>query len=193
MLNLIKSISPVARSVFYFKGFSFPETKNLLDWMLKFLNVHFSSLHLLSFQPNLPFLKLKYFQGGILCHHIDGIENMDWSPNTWVHILDFPHLLTVTPWSDYLRFVPWILPCEVVNDSIYCVRFFGGSWEIIRVVVLEQRLPCSEHSTNTSLLIMAGIILVFLSSQKGVLKEAVIIELLIVHTFPEAPEGQMSV
>lgn len=62
------------------KAFTFPLC--LSDWMLKFFNIYFSSLHLLNFQPNyltwiFPFLKWKIFlrRHGtfLMCHHTEGI------------------------------------------------------------------------------------------------------------------------
>lgn len=61
----------------------------------------------------------------------------------------------------------WFLPREVGDQSVCCVRCFGGSDALIQVVALEQRLPYgSDHE-------LPATILTFPPCETGVLNVAV--------------------
>lgn len=84
-----------------------------------------------------------------------------------VHLLDFPRSPTPNLGLMSAACGGWFLPREVGDQSVCCVKCFGGSDALIQVVALEQRLPYgSDHE-------LPATILTFPPCETGVLNVAV--------------------
>lgn len=93
-----------------------------------------------------------------------------------VPLLDFPRSPTPNLGLMSAACGGWFLPREVGDQSVCCVRCFGGSDALIQVVALEQRLPYgSDHE-------LPATILTFPPCETGVLNVAVTVELPVLHT-----------